>query len=265
MIQFRKSKSSGPFRFTLSLRGLSTSFGGGPFRLSFGADGRARRTFRVPGIGLYDTKTIGGGRSRSRRSKRLLPFLAALFVFGLLVHACSADRPSPRVSDESTSRSGDSPSVSQQVEPWAAAPTDGVWPGDAYDRVPFGGLTPIPPGGAFTEFQFAVIEPPLLTTEDSGKLVTITSKLLVQRVEDKGFAGGISESQSFIFQPGTTSAQNMMDESHGTNPNVTCQNDRPRIGESTECSIAFTAPASEIPNSYWTVNRWDVGTWPSQR
>ncbi len=65
--QFRKSKKFGLARFTLSQRGLSSSFGAGPFRLSFGADGRTRRTIRVPGTGLYNVKTISGGQ-RARRS-----------------------------------------------------------------------------------------------------------------------------------------------------------------------------------------------------
>ena len=59
MVQFRKSKKVGPFRFTLTNRGVSSSVGAGPFRLSKGADGKLRRTIRVPGAGLYNTKVIG--------------------------------------------------------------------------------------------------------------------------------------------------------------------------------------------------------------
>jgi hypothetical protein len=59
MVTFRKSKKVGPFRFTLSNRGVSTSVGGGPLRISRAADGKLRRTVRVPGLGLYDTKVIG--------------------------------------------------------------------------------------------------------------------------------------------------------------------------------------------------------------
>jgi hypothetical protein len=59
MVQFRKSKKVGPFRFTLSNRGISTSAGAGPIRFSRGADGKYRRTLRVPGAGLYDTKVVG--------------------------------------------------------------------------------------------------------------------------------------------------------------------------------------------------------------
>jgi hypothetical protein len=67
MVQFRKSKKVGPFRFTLTKRGFSTSAGAGPLRISKGADGKLRRTLRVPGVGLYDTKVIG--RPRPRASK----------------------------------------------------------------------------------------------------------------------------------------------------------------------------------------------------
>jgi hypothetical protein len=178
----------------------------------------------------------------------------------LTIHACSSDRSN----NTTSSGIGSSQKPSEQPAPWANAPADGHWPSTAYDRVPFGQLTPVPSGGAFTEYQFAVSGAPQLTTTDGGENVTITSTVTVQRVEDKGFDEGIAESQSFIFQPGTTAPQNQMDESHGTDPNVTCENDRPRVGETTSCNVSFTAPASEIPNSYWTINSSDVGTWPSQ-
>lgn len=64
MVQFRKSKKVGPFRFTLSKRGISTSAGAGPLRVSRGADGKYRRTVRIPGTGLSDTKVVGGSHSQ---------------------------------------------------------------------------------------------------------------------------------------------------------------------------------------------------------
>ena len=62
MVQYRKSKKVGPFRLTVSQRGISTSVGAGPLRVSRGADGRVRRTIRVPGTGIYDTKVVGTTR-----------------------------------------------------------------------------------------------------------------------------------------------------------------------------------------------------------
>jgi hypothetical protein len=56
--RFRKSKTFGPLRLTLGRRGVSTSVGWGPFRVSLGSDKKIRRTIRpVPGV--YDTEVIG--------------------------------------------------------------------------------------------------------------------------------------------------------------------------------------------------------------
>jgi hypothetical protein len=78
-LQFRKSKAIGPLRFTLTNHGLSTSLGAGPLRVSRGADGKLRRTVRVPGVGLYDTKVVGEPpRHTSRRSATPPPAAAAL-------------------------------------------------------------------------------------------------------------------------------------------------------------------------------------------
>jgi hypothetical protein len=63
----RRSKKVGPLRFTVSQRGISTSIGGGPLRITYGADGKVRRTIRARGTGFYDTKVIGGRTSSPRR------------------------------------------------------------------------------------------------------------------------------------------------------------------------------------------------------
>lgn len=57
-MQFRKTKTLGPLRFTLTQRGISVSAGAGPVRFSRAADGALRRTLRLPGTGLWDTKVI---------------------------------------------------------------------------------------------------------------------------------------------------------------------------------------------------------------
>ncbi len=68
MVQFRKSKNFGPFRLNISQRGISTSFGAGPVRVTRSANGTVRRTVRAPGTGLYDTKVVGGRKGRPQRS-----------------------------------------------------------------------------------------------------------------------------------------------------------------------------------------------------
>ena len=44
---FRRSTSIGPFRFTLSKRGVGVSAGAGPLRLGRGASGRASLSVRI--------------------------------------------------------------------------------------------------------------------------------------------------------------------------------------------------------------------------
>jgi uncharacterized protein DUF4236 len=86
MVQFRRSKKAGPFRFTVSQRGLSSSIGGGLFRVGLGADRKIRRTIRIPGTGIYDTKVISGTRRRRRRAGHPILFLLlCLLVFGIVI------------------------------------------------------------------------------------------------------------------------------------------------------------------------------------
>lgn len=85
---FRKSKSFGPLRFTLTQNGISTSAGAGPLRVSRGADGKYRRTTRIPGTGLYNTEVIGGqqkpekppGKPILKSNKQIAVFVTGLFI-----------------------------------------------------------------------------------------------------------------------------------------------------------------------------------------
>lgn len=63
MVQYRKSKKVGPFRVTASTRGISTSVGYGPLRVTRRADGRYQRTARIPGTGIRDTRVVGAQRN----------------------------------------------------------------------------------------------------------------------------------------------------------------------------------------------------------
>lgn len=60
--QFRKSKKIGPIRLTASKRGISTSIGSRPFRVTRRADGGYQRTIRIPGTGIRNTTRIGSSR-----------------------------------------------------------------------------------------------------------------------------------------------------------------------------------------------------------
>jgi hypothetical protein len=60
--QYRKSKKVGPFRFTASKRGISSSIGLGGLRYTRRADGSYQRTVRIPGTGIRNTTRIGSSR-----------------------------------------------------------------------------------------------------------------------------------------------------------------------------------------------------------
>lgn len=59
--EFRKSLRLGPFRVTLSKRGLSYSAGVKGARVTKRVDGKVQRTFSIPGTGL-SYRTISGKR-----------------------------------------------------------------------------------------------------------------------------------------------------------------------------------------------------------
>ncbi|MGW4769843.1 DUF4236 domain-containing protein [Nocardia sp. NPDC004278] len=66
------TRKFGPVRVTASKSGFGFSAGAGPVRLTRRADGRVQRTVRIPGTGIYDTKTIGA-RAKGRPRQALSP------------------------------------------------------------------------------------------------------------------------------------------------------------------------------------------------
>jgi hypothetical protein len=114
-IQFRRRKSLGPLRFSLSQRGLSTSIGGGPFRLLYGADGKVRRTIRAPGLGIWDTKVIGTTGRRPRRTPSLLTQLGALALYLALLAVIIAVLVAPAVAHADPLRCKDVPGAFGEV------------------------------------------------------------------------------------------------------------------------------------------------------
>jgi len=149
--------------------------------------------------------------------------------------------------------------------PWVNAPTDGVFEPDWRGDVSFGHRTSIPVSsyGPQGEYMFTIATPPILTTADGGKTVTMASTLKVERMYDRGFGGGVTD-QNYTFIPGEDAPENRMDEAHGTHLGVECPDDQLHVGEAAMCTISFSAPASEIRNSHWEINGIGVGTWPSQ-
>lgn len=93
MVQYRKSKSVGPLRFTASNSGISASLGAGPVRVTRRADGRYQRTARLPGTGIRDTKIIGGATHQTQQpaqpniAAQLAKLLGCLLLLGVFLSA----------------------------------------------------------------------------------------------------------------------------------------------------------------------------------
>ena len=71
--KFRKSKSAGPFRFTLGKKSFSSSVGGKIFRIGINSKGKVRMTSRIPGTGISYTHSFGGVHKRKKQSSFFLP------------------------------------------------------------------------------------------------------------------------------------------------------------------------------------------------
>lgn len=224
VVQFRKSKNVGPFRFTLSKRGIGATAGGFPI-------------FKLIGF---------------------------LILAGMLCSACSTSSYKSSTPASSAPQAPAPAPATSVAPPTAGAPKDGRWPEPKpSDAVPYGTTSPHRTTGVFTEYTFSISAPPTISAAN-GTDVKITSNVVVNRVGDKGFNEAVDRTNSFAFMPGESAPEYQMDESHGTAVAVDCQNDQPAVNETTVCTVAFVAPASEITNSYWQINGLAMGTWPSQ-
>ncbi|WP_316318498.1 hypothetical protein [Clavibacter michiganensis] len=134
--------------------------------------------------------------------------------------------------------------------------TDGTW---AYGDAALGQAITRPT----SEYSILVSGAPTLTTIDGGETVTMTSPLTVARLEDRGFGEPLAESENFFFVPGIVDESNMS-ETYGTLTDLRCEAETLTEGESTSCTVTFTAPAREIPNSHWTINGLSAAAWPGQ-
>ncbi|HKE99974.1 MAG TPA: DUF4236 domain-containing protein [Actinomycetes bacterium] len=68
--RFRKTKTAGPFRATVSRRGAGGSFGFRGLRITRSSTGRWYATVSLPGTGLSRQFTLVGGRAREREYER---------------------------------------------------------------------------------------------------------------------------------------------------------------------------------------------------
>ncbi len=152
-------------------------------------------------------------------------------------------------------------STPAQPEPWTSV-ADGTWARS-------GGIAIGEPVlFRYSDYAITVVDRPVLTTEDDGKTVTMFSLIKVERRRElgkyKSANESLDESDQFIFTPGNSSYPRH-DEAYGLDVDIEC-GDLPRlVGETADCAISFSAPADEIPNSYWEINGSDAAAWPSQR
>lgn len=61
-IRFRKTKSIGPLKFTVTPKGIGTSVGVKGARIGRGSDGKTRISASIPGSGLSYQHTVGSGK-----------------------------------------------------------------------------------------------------------------------------------------------------------------------------------------------------------
>jgi hypothetical protein len=180
-----------------------------------------------------------------------LPLLGSL----VLLVGCSATAPSVSTSVIPEASAGTTKAPSLSAVPWADV-TDGSW---AYGDASLGQPVTRPT----SEYSISVSGSPSLTTSDSGETVKMTSPVTVARTEDLGFGERITESENFFFKPGVVDESNMS-ETYGTLTDVLCDAETIAVGESTSCTVSFTAPAREIQNSHWMINGQNAAAWPGQ-
>lgn len=141
--------------------------------------------------------------------------------------------------------------------PWTKV-TNGSW---EYGDVGYGN----PVEARLSDFRIRVTGKPTMTTADGGRTITIASPISVKKVRDRGFNTGdtpIGESEQFIFMPGPASTD--LNEDYGEATVVDIKTPE-KVGQATKGTVSFTAPADEIQDCYWMINRMTVAAWPGQK
>lgn len=185
MANFRRSKKIGPFRITASKSGLGVSAGAGPFRVSRSAKGRYSRTMRIPGTGIYDTKSIESGAGRSPSTARAQQFshspvvpqtgtpknrapggLAALAVGGVLLFALAqcGSEDEIAVSPSTSTSSSTTSSTTTSSRPSTSTTTG--------SSVPFTS-TESPAAPSEAPLEPIVVPPPVNVPDDADNRVAV--------------------------------------------------------------------------------------------
>jgi hypothetical protein len=135
--------------------------------------------------------------------------------------------------------------------------TNGTW---EYGDVGFGE----PVETRLSDYRITISGKPTMTTADGGQTVKITSPIAVEKIRDRGFNSPdtpIGESEQFIFMPGPANTDLNEDYGEGTVVDIKTPG---KVGQTAKGTVSFTAPAAEIVDCFWMINREIVAAWPGQ-
>lgn len=189
--------------------------------------------------------------------KRFAIGMSAVMTVLMLV-GCSysggrpARTPSPTPS-VTVSASTATPTPSAQR--WTAV-SDGTW---KWGDVALGQ----PVTQRLSDYAITITATPTMTTNDGGKTITVSSRLSVTRVGDRGFGEDVTDSERVFFVPGNYGYP-QHDEVYGIDPDFECEIEQLTVGQTSDCIVAFRAPSEEIQDFYWEVNGQNAAAWPSQ-
>jgi len=178
-------------------------------------------------------------------------------VLAAVLGGCAVDADTPA----GEQRSPATTTVQEEPgpQPWTEV-TDGTW--DYGDQA-----LGEPTTSLYSAYAISVIGPPTLTTSDGGKTVRMASPLHIERVVEQARGNDpdepISHTEHFSFSPGYFDLSKH-DEVYGDDVEINCDHEARHVGEVALCTLAFTAPADEIPNSYWHINQSSMAAWPGQ-
>lgn len=87
-MRFRRSKSLGGTKFTVSNKSVGTSIGAPGARISVNSSGRVTKTVGIPGTGISHISTSGGGSSKKSEQSctgMIVKGIVALVVIALIL------------------------------------------------------------------------------------------------------------------------------------------------------------------------------------
>ncbi|RFA11983.1 hypothetical protein B7R21_11660 [Subtercola boreus] len=178
----------------------------------------------------------------------------------LTLAGCASAGAVPSAADAAGSLSGSrsatkSPTPTPTAQPWAEV-TDGTW-------TPISRAVALGQPASSNPFAYSVTVTGVPTLTILGDRVTMTSPVSITHTQDDLTRNTVAYATHPIWTPGNLNYPEH-DEAYGTHPDMKCAAEKIAVGETTTCTVAFTAPPREIQNSYWQFVGVDSAAWPSQ-